>query len=151
MSSTYLSHIDDLSDVDPNAISSKYSMYMLTNTGDDGKPIVNMIKNCVYTIPCSLGKVYKGETCRPLKIRQEEYRKAAVRSEIEKLGKVDHIGKEKGNYLPLWDKVKIIDSDEHWRIRFLKESAHMLGYSDLLSRPSREINTIWEPIIKKVR
>ena len=27
----------------------------------------------------------------------------------------------------------------------------MLGYSDLLSRPCTEMNTIWEPIIKKVR
>ena len=25
----------------------------------------------------------------------------------------------------------------------------MLGYNDLLSRPSIELNTIWEPIIKK--
>ena len=28
VSSTYLRHIDGFSDVDPNAISSKYSMYM---------------------------------------------------------------------------------------------------------------------------
>ena len=27
----------------------------------------------------------------------------------------------------------------------------MLGYSDLLSKPSIETNTIWEPIIKKVK
>ena len=63
----------------------------------------------------------------------------------------DHIWKEKRNHQPLWDKVEIIDRDEHWRIRCLKESAHMLGYNDLLSRPSIEMNTIWEPIIKKVR
>ena len=25
----------------------------------------NMIKNCVYSIPCSCGKIYKGETGRP--------------------------------------------------------------------------------------
>ncbi len=59
--------------------------------------------------------------------------------------------KEKGNHLSLWDEVEIIDRTEHWRIRRLKESAHMLGYNDLLSRPSIEMNTIWEPIIKKVR
>ncbi len=63
----------------------------------------------------------------------------------------DHIWKEKGKHLPLWDKVEIIDRAEHWRIRRLKESAHMLGYNDLLSRPSIELNTIWEPIIKKAR
>ena len=63
----------------------------------------------------------------------------------------DHIWKEKGNHLPLWDEVKIIDREEHWKIIHLKESAHMLSCSDLLSRPSIEMNTIQEPIIKKVK
>ena len=41
VSSPYLSHIDGLSDVDPNAISSKYSMHLLANTGDNGEPIAS--------------------------------------------------------------------------------------------------------------
>ena len=94
--------------------------------------------------PCSCGKIYKGETGRPLKVRLEEHRKAIVRGEIEKSGMADHIWKENGNHLPLWDKDEIIDRTEHWRIRRLKESAHMLGYNDLLSRPCIELNTIWE-------
>ena len=49
------------------------------------------------------------------------------------------------------DEVEIIDRAEHSRIRRLKESAHMVGYNDLLSRPSVEKNTIWESMIKKVR
>ena len=110
----------------------------------------NMTKNCVYSIPSSCGKVYKGETGRPLKVRLGEYRKVVVRGEIEKSVMADHIWKEKGNHLLLWDKVEIIDRAAHWRIRRLKESAHMLGYNDLPSRPSIEMNTIWEPIIKKV-
>ena len=111
----------------------------------------NMTKNCVYSIPCSCGKIYKGEAGRPLKVRLEEHREAVVRGEIEKLSMADQIWKEKENHLPLWDKVEIIDRAEHWRIRHLKELAHMLGYNDLLSRPSIELNTIWEPIIKKAR
>ena len=102
----------------------------------------NMIKNCVYSIPCRCGKVYKGGTCHPLKIRLEEHRKTIVQGEIEKSGMADHIWKEKGNNQHLWDKVKIIDRDEHWRIRRLKESVHMLGYFNLLSIPSIEMNTI---------
>ena len=102
-----------------------------------------MTKNCVYSIPSRCGKIYKGETGRPLKVRLEEHRKAVVRGKIEKLGMEDHIWKKKGNYLPLWDEVKIIDRAEHWRIRRLNESAHMLGYNDLLRRPSKEMNTIW--------
>ena len=108
----------------------------------------NMTKNCVYSIPCSCGKIYKGETGRPLKVRLEEHRKATVRGEIERS---DHIWRGNGNHVPLWDKVEIIDRAEHWRIRHFKEPTHMLGYNDLLSRPSIELNTIWEPIIKKAR
>ena len=47
VSSTYLSHIDSFSDVDPNAISSKYAMYMLANTGDNGEPIASP-SSCQY-------------------------------------------------------------------------------------------------------
>ena len=54
----------------------------------------NMTKNCVYSIPCSYCKIYKGETGRPLKGRLEEHRKAMVRGEIEKSGMADHIWKE---------------------------------------------------------
>ena len=87
----------------------------------------NMTKNCVYSISCSCGKIYKGETGRPLKLRPEEHRKVIVRGEIEKSGMADPIWKENGNHLPSWDKGEIIDRAEHWRIRRLKESAHMLG------------------------
>ena len=111
----------------------------------------NMIKICVYSIPCSCGKIYKGETGRPLKVRLEEHRKAELGGEIEKSGMADHIWKEKGNHLSSWDKVEIIDRAEHCRIRRLKESAHMLGYNNLFSRANIEISTRWEPIIKKVR
>ena len=68
----------------------------------------------------------------------EEHRKAVVRGEIEKSGVADHLWKEKGNHLPLWNEVKIIGCEEHWRIRRYKESAHMLGYSDLVSRLYRD-------------
>ena len=104
----------------------------------------------VYSIPCSCGEIYKSKIGRPLKVRQEEHWKAVVRGEIEKLGMADVICTEKENHLPFCNEVELIDRAEHWRIRRLKESAHMLGYNDLLSRPSIELNTIWEPIIKRL-
>ena len=105
----------------------------------------------VLSIPVLLLACSEDWTCRPLKVRLEEHKMVIVRGEIEKSCMADHIWKENGNHLPLWDKVEIIDRAEHWRIRRLKESAHMLGYNDLLSRASIELNTIWEPIIKKAR
>ena len=78
-----------------------------------------MIKNCVYSILCSCSKVSKGKTCCFLKVRLQEHRKTVVRVEIEKSGMADHIWKEKGNHLLLWDKVKIINREEHWKRRRL--------------------------------
>ena len=110
-----------------------------------------MTKNCMYSMPSSCGKVYKDETCHPLKLGLEEHRKAVCWREVEKLAKTDHEWKEKGNILSLWDEVKIIDMEEHWKIRHLKEAVQMLGYSDLFSKPSMEMNMIWQPLIKKAQ
>ena len=82
----------------------------------------------------------QNETCRPLKVRLEEQRKAVVQGEIEKSGMAHHIWREKGNHQPLWEEVEIIDREENWKRRYLKEPAHMIGYSNLLSRPSIEMN-----------
>ena len=46
VSSTYLSHIDAFGDIDRNAIPSKYSMYILANTGENGK--TNASPSCRY-------------------------------------------------------------------------------------------------------
>lgn len=66
-----------------------------------------------------------------------------------KSGMTDH---EKGSHQPLWSEVNILDKEEHWRFRLLKESASILGYGDLLlSLPSIEINTVRELYIKKAK
>ena len=70
----------------------------------------------VYSTSCSLGKAYKSETCRSLKLGLEEDQKAVTRDEIETLVMVDHIWKEKGNNLPLLDKAKIIDREDFWEL-----------------------------------
>ena len=83
-----------------------------------------------------------GQTCHPLKVRLEEHQKTVYQGEVKKSDMADHICKEKGTSLPLWEEVKIIDGEEHWRIRCLKETMNMLVYSDLLSRPFIEMNMI---------
>ena len=51
ISSTYLSYNDSFSDVDPNAFSSKYSMYKLSNTGDKDDPIASPPFCCYMSDP----------------------------------------------------------------------------------------------------
>lgn len=58
---------------------------------------------------------------------------------------------EKGAVQTLWNNVKLLNKQEHWEVRNLKESAHMLGYKEPLSRPSIEIKMILELLIKKKR
>ena len=93
-----------------------------------------MTKKCVYFIPCIRGKVYKGKTCRPLNVRQEEYGKTVVRGKVEKSGMADHILKEKGNHLLLGDEVKIIDRKERGVIVIVVEN----GHGDTSSNPGRD-------------
>ena len=72
------------------------------------KPPTEFNMNCVCSIPCSCGKIYKGETGRPLKVRLEEHRKAVVRGEIEKSGMADHIWKKKETIYPYGMKLKLL-------------------------------------------
>ena len=60
-------------------------------------------------------------------MRLQEYQKAVTRGEVEKSGVADHIWREKGDHRSLCDQVEIIDKEHHWKIRKLKESAHMLA------------------------
>lgn len=55
---------------------------------------------------------------------------------------------EKHDHKCLWNKG---NREQLWIIRWLKQSAHMLGSENSLSRPSVEINTIWDFLIKKYR
>ena len=66
----------------------------------------NIIKNCVYSIPWSCGKIYKGETGCPQKVRLQEQRTAVVRGEIEKSATVDHIWKKREAICPYGIKSK---------------------------------------------
>ena len=68
----------------------------------------DITKKCMYSIPCSCSKIYKGETCCQIRIRLEEHRKAVLGGEIEKSCMADHIWKEKWNHLGTNDQKGLI-------------------------------------------
>lgn len=105
-------------------------------------------KNCIYNIPCTCGKSYTGETCRPLSVRLAEHRKATIRGEVDKSGVAEHTWSE-GDHRPEWDKTSIIGREEHWKIRKIKEAAHMTLDTRTFSKPSAEVSPIWLPILRK--
>ena len=99
-------------------------------------------KNCIYDIPCSCGRSYKGETGRPLAVRLEEHRKATIRGETLKPGVAEHDWSD-GGHRPAWQETTIIKKEPHWKIRKIKEAAHMALTSNPISKPSVDISPVW--------
>ena len=106
-------------------------------------------KNCIYDIPCSCGRSYKGETSRPLSVRLEEHRKATIRGETLRSGVAEHAWSE-GDHRPAWHEATIIDREPHWKVRKIKEAAHMALANNPISKPSIDISPIWLPILRKI-
>ena len=106
-------------------------------------------KSCIYNIPCTCGRSYTGETGRPLSVRLQEHKKATIRGETEKSGVAEHAWSE-GDHKPLWDKTSIIGREQNWKIRKIKEAAHMALDANMFSKPSIDISPIWLPMLRKV-
>ena len=67
----------------------------------------NCAASIVYSIPCSCGKVYIGETCRRLKQRLEEHRNACMKGDEKASAIAEHAWKD---HCPIvWSEAKILD------------------------------------------
>ena len=102
----------------------------------------------VYRIPCECGKVYIGETGRPMQDRIKEHDRD-IRLARTQTSAVSEHAHNTGHY-PLWDEVKFIDRDPHWYTRRVKEAIHIRLHPNNINRDSGiEIPEAWMPTIKK--
>lgn len=62
--------------------------------------------------------------------------KVVVRGETMELGMADHVWKKKCSHWHLFNEMNILDKEKHYRNNWLEESAYILCYEELLSRPS---------------
>ena len=89
------------------------------------KDTVDLAKqgSLVYRVPCNCGKVYIGETVRPMQERIKE-RDRAVRLARTLTSAASAQAHEPGRagYCQLWNKVKFIDRDPQWYTRRVKEA-----------------------------
>ncbi|XP_078361584.1 uncharacterized protein LOC144645943 [Oculina patagonica] len=74
----------------------------------------------VYRIPCECGKVYIGETGRPMQDRIKEHDRDIRLARTQTSAVAEHTNNT-GHY-PLWNEVKFIDRDSHWYTRRVKEA-----------------------------
>ena len=78
------------------------------------KDAVNPAKQdgVVYRIPCECGKVYIGETGRPMQDRIKEHDRDIRFSRTERSAVSEHA--HNTGHKPLWNEVKFIDRDPHY-------------------------------------
>ncbi|KAL9965919.1 hypothetical protein ACROYT_G029786 [Oculina patagonica] len=102
----------------------------------------------VYRIPCECGKVYIGETGRPMQDRIKEHDRDIRLARTQTSAVAEHTNNT-GHY-PLWNEVKFIDRNSHWYTRRVKEAIHIRLHPNNINRDSGiEIPEAWMPTIKK--
>ncbi|KAL9985461.1 hypothetical protein ACROYT_G007872 [Oculina patagonica] len=102
----------------------------------------------VFKIPCECGKVYIGETGRPMQDRIKEHDRDIRLARTQTSAVAEHTNNT-GHY-PLWNEVKLIDRDSHWYTRRVKEAIHIRLHPNNINRDSGiEIPEAWMPTIKK--
>ena len=77
----------------------------------------------VYRIPCECGKVYIGETGRPMQDRIKEHDRDIRLARTETSAVSEH-AHNTGNK-PLWNEVKFFDRDPYYYMRRVKEAIHI--------------------------
>ncbi|KAL9973358.1 hypothetical protein ACROYT_G019801 [Oculina patagonica] len=104
----------------------------------------------VYRIPCECGKVYIGETGRPMQDRIKEHDRDIRLARTQTSAVAEHTNNT-GHY-PLWNEVKFIDRDQHWYKRRVKEAIHIRLHPNNINRDNGiEIPEAWMPTIKKTQ
>ena len=102
----------------------------------------------VYRIPCECGKVYIGETGRPMQDRIKEHDRDIRLARTETSAVSEHA--HNTGHKPLWNEVKFIDRDPYYYTRRVKEAIHIRLHPDNINRDSGiEIPEAWMPTIKK--
>ncbi|KAL9953838.1 hypothetical protein ACROYT_G041308 [Oculina patagonica] len=102
----------------------------------------------VFRIPCECGKVYIGETGRPMQDRIKEHDRDIRLARIQTSAVSEHTHNT-GHY-PLWNEVKFIDREPHWYTHRVKEAIQIRLHPNNINRDSGiEIPEAWMPTIKK--
>ena len=102
----------------------------------------------VSRIPCECGKMYIGETGRPMQDRIKEH-DGDIRLARTETSAVSEHALDTGSK-PLLNEVKFIDRDSYYYTRSVKEAIHIRLHSNNINRDSGiEIPEAWVAMIKK--
>ena len=102
----------------------------------------------VYKIPCECGKVYIGETGRPMQNRIKEHNRDIQLARTQTSAVSEHAYNT--GHQPLWNEIGFIDRDSHYHTCRVKEAIYIRLHPNNINRDSGiEIPEAWMPAIKK--
>lgn len=98
-------------------------MSSLLSTYKDKTPCVR----CgIYQIECACGEKYIGQTGRDISDRLQEHQRSTKNADTERSAVSEHFWNDPNeNHSILWDQAKIIDQEQRWMQRIIKESIYI--------------------------
>ena len=104
--------------------------------------------NIVYKIPCAdCNAVYIGESKRSFDQRSKEHVRAVTNGDVDKNEIADHSWKLDHKFD--WENKIIIDREQNWRVRKIKETIHSISDKNHINSISYSLPEIWLPALKK--
>ena len=105
----------------------------------------NAEKGIVYQIPCKdCSLSYIGETGRPLNVRIKEHQRAVRNGDMKN---AIAVLSEKETHRIDWDNAKILEKEQNWKRRKLKESLHIRRHHNFNLDQGFSLSHVWDPLI----
>ena len=104
----------------------------------------------VYSVPCSCGKIYIGETGRSFGIRLREHINDISKNRSEKSGLAEHACSS-SHYICI-EQARLIHKEDHYLKRRVKEAIEIEKTSNNMNRDDGlKLSNTWKPLINKTK
>ena len=101
----------------------------------------------VYSIPCSCGKVYIGETKRSVKTRLKEHERNIRLCHPENSAVAEHVYSEPGHDID-FNNTKVLAIDKNYYVRLNREAIEIYKNPNNYNRKDGLfVNRIWKPVL----
>jgi predicted GIY-YIG superfamily endonuclease len=104
----------------------------------------------VYTVPCSCGKSYVGETCRGMATRMKEHVRAANKKQLHLSAIAEHAWSEAGHKID-FDKAKIVAKERRYYPRQIREAIEIHKTQNFNRDNGYPISNVWKRVLTNQR
>ena len=108
------------------------------------------LKNGIYSIPCSCGELYIGETSRSIKLRLKEHCANTIHERTKKLAVAEHSSRTDHHVCS--EEAKVLALEEHYNKRHIHKAIEVEKHPRNFNREDDLILCkAWKPIIDAIR